>query len=259
MTIPGAKDWAKCRASRALGTHIDNDAMKTWLRYYCGAQVCARDARCPMPRCAARLDEHGDHLLVCRYRSPAGRSLRTLRHDRQARLLLQDLRAAMRHPVYEPRMMLGEKTRADILALGEHGQDDLIDICCPHPWAGDIRNWRNTRRATRSVKTYLERAHRFKRDKHADLGKKRAARIVPVVMCVTGGAHADTRSYLISVADEIAARTGTPRGTARTIMLQRHAARMITSNSRALAMARRVNMAQRGIYLSDRDESPWLC
>ena len=258
MATPGAKDWAKCRASPALGTHMSNETMQTWLRYFCGAQVCLRDAQCPMPHCRDRLDVHGDHLLACRFRCPAGRSLRTLRHDRQARLLLQDLKAAMRHPVYEPRMLSGEKTRADILALGEHGEDDLIDICCPHPWAGSLRNRANNRRATRSVKAYLERAYRFKLSKHEELGRKRAARIVPIVFCATGGTHADTRDYLVSVADEIAARTGTARSMARAIMLQRHAARLITSNARALSMVRRANMACRAVPLDDREGDPWL-
>ena len=257
MSMPGAKDWARCRASPSLGTHITNDAMQTWLRYYCGAQVCEVGARCPMLRCTACLDAHGDHLLACRYRCESGRSLRTLRHDRQARLLLQDLRAAMRHPVYEPRMMSGEKSRADILAIGDNGQDDLIDICCPHPWAGSLENRKNTRRATRSVKSYIERAHRFKLSKHAELGRKRAARIVPIVLCVTGGMHSDTRSYLLSVADEIAARAGISRGLARSTLLHRHAARLVTSNARALNMARRANMVSHSMNRSARETDLW--
>ena len=50
----------------------------------------------------------------------------TFRHDRQKRLLLDDLKSAARNPIMEPAQDCTQNSRPDIRANGHAGGDDII-------------------------------------------------------------------------------------------------------------------------------------
>ena len=79
------------------------------------------------------MDVYGGHLLLCNTASRACGSPVTRRHDQHTRLLAANLAAAACSPRFELRTCEQlERSRLDIVALGAHGGEDILNFFIVH-------------------------------------------------------------------------------------------------------------------------------
>eukprot|EP00171_Calliarthron_tuberculosum_P021745 IDg21745t1 len=232
LELPGAKDWINARPSTSLHTYVPNNQFRAWLRFYCRIPIRnPGEATCTRPGCSAPLDLHGDHLLVCPHSSLVGSANVTTRHNRQVRLLADDLRSAARNPVIEPRQREGENTRADIRATGRAGGDDIIDVSIVHPFVSEITQ----KRTLGNPGTIVHSAYNKKVTKHTPLLRNQTGgSIVPIIFAVSGGWDPRSHEYAHTIVRETSSRTDWNRSAYTALFFQRHAIRLLASNAAAL-------------------------
>ena len=232
MSLPGAKDWVKAPPCPALQTHVNNHRFKAWMRYYTQTPFRNRGvATCPRPGCAKELDLFGDHLLICPHSSLVGSANVTTRHNRQVRLLAEELSKAARNPVIEPKQREDQSTRPDIKATGKGGGDDLIDISIVHPFSAQT-----TRdRTIADPFTTTRYAYNAKLRKHRQLlDAQTGGSIVPIVLSACGGWEPRSHEYARNLVRETSTRADTEARYYTALFFQRHAIRLICSNATAL-------------------------
>ncbi len=234
LALPGAKDWAKAIPSPSRETHVDNLSFRTWLKFYNGLPIYNRtDRNCPRPGCKAKIDIHGDHVLVCSHAPFMGSASPTHRHDRQVRLLFDDLRRAARSPVLEPRQDDSQESRADIRAIGRGGGDDIIDIAIAHPFASEATANRTIRNPTTTLRS--RRTEKLIRHKPL-LAQQTGGEIVPIIYAISGGWEQRSYEYVRTIARETSPRTDCCPIAHMSTFFQRHAIRLLASSMHALTV-----------------------
>lgn len=227
LALPGAKDWLRATPSPALGTYVSNRAFRAWLKFYCRLRIRAEvEGTCPRRRCNAVMDQCGDHLLTCRRAATVGAAHRTSRHNRQVRLLAQDLQLAARFPVVEPYQRAEEHSRPDIRALGRHGGNDLIDVAIVHPFCSPSL----ITRTTNNPVSWLGSQYKNKIERHTPLLRlQTGGAVVPIILSATGGWHPRSHEYMLTLARENNARADTHSPFYTALFFQRHAIRLLAS------------------------------
>lgn len=224
MSLPGAKDWLKARPSKSLHTHIADRDYRTWFAFYCRRPLANPGTRCPRVNCRVQLDTYGDHLLTCKYSARSTYSPLIRRHDAQVRLLHSDLKAALRNPILEPRDNTPtHRVRPDIVALGPHGEEELIDVAICHHFMDTNMRGRVQQRKQQKIKHYTQ----LQKD-------TTNSRIVPIIIPAIGGWEQDAYDYMRELADATAHRQHAPVAWARSVLFSRHASRLVASNARCL-------------------------
>ena len=123
QATPGAKDWLKCRPSKSLLTYISNRDYRAWFTFYCRRPLANPKTICLLVKCTKEIDTYKNHLLHCKYSARSTFSPMIRRHDAQFRLLVNDLRTAIRNPILELRDHTPtHHVRPDIMALGAQGE-----------------------------------------------------------------------------------------------------------------------------------------
>ena len=232
MQLPGSKDWINAPPSPSLGTYVPNRDFRAWLKFYCRIPIRNKgDATCPHPKCTKSLDLYGDHLLVCSHAPIVGKASRTVRHDRQVRLLAEDLSKAARSPVIEPKQRDGDHSRPDIRSIGHSGGDDIIDVSITHPFLTPITCTRTISRP----ETLLNVAFNKKVTKHTPLLREQTGgRVIPIIFSVAGGWEKRSYEYAKNLARETSARADINSAFYTRLFFQRHSIRLIASNAKAL-------------------------
>lgn len=227
LSLPGAKDWVKAVPSSALGTHVSNRAFRVWLKFYCRLRIPAEiDGEFPRPHCTKTVDALGDHLVTCRRAATTGAAHPTSRHNRQVRLLAQDLHLAARCPIVEPLQQELEGSRPDIRALGRNGGDDLIDVSIVHPFCSPSL----CTRTIANPASWLGSAYSNKVTRHTPLlSLQTGGAVVPIIMSVSCGWYPRSHEYMRTLARENCARADTPSPFYTALFFQRHAIRLIAS------------------------------
>lgn len=186
QALPGAKDWLRTPPSPALGTRLSNRKFRTWFQFYCRCPLFNPSSRrqCIQPNCSKDMGIFGDHLLVCAAPSRSAFSPAIRRHDTQVRLLAADLTQACRAPKIEPRLpSVTDSSRPDILALGRHGAEYVIDVAFAHDWK--LEQWRTPQR--RSIQAVLLSRAREKRTQHMTfLQHHTRSQVVPIILSAAG-------------------------------------------------------------------------
>ena len=238
LALPGAKDWLRCDPTPAFGTHISNHDFHLWFAYYARRPLfnTSPTPRCIRSRCTKPMDRYGDHLLVCTNAAKTAFSPIIRRHDQQVRLLAADLRRCARSPRVEPHLYNTRdrqaSSRPDILALGDHGGEDILDIAFAHLFCSPDRIRRNRHSRTLTLNDSTNDKYR----QHAELARSMpGSKIIPITLSVTGGWHQTGYKYMRAIATEIATRQGEPKSMVLARMFQRHAARAISSAARCLS------------------------
>ena len=97
LKLWGAKDWVHAPPSPALQKHVPNFLFRTCMKFYtCTLFTNRTEQIFPSPRCSNALDEFSDHHFTCRCSSLVGSANTTTRHNRQVKLLADDLTHASR-------------------------------------------------------------------------------------------------------------------------------------------------------------------
>ncbi len=247
LSLPGAKDWARCQPLPVAESYIDDRSFRTWFSFYVHQPLFNRSPPlqadnttdeaaplipCVRPKCRNSMDTYGDHLLGCTASARATFSPTIRRHDQLTILLEAFLRSAARSPIREPReRVTGDSSRPDILALGARGGEDLIDVAITH-----IASSTGARYITRhDPHVILKNRHQNKLKTHAAYAARRpGSRIVPLIFAATGGMSHETHRYLREIAQVIATRSGYPTHQALTDIRSRLAARLVMANASAL-------------------------
>ena len=234
LALPGAKDWLQCRPCPAAGTHIPDRHFRAWLAYYARAPLRnERVSTCPRPKCKEPNDRFGDHALVCKHSASASYSPHVRRHDQFVRTLARELRRATRAPHIEPRDAYERTgTRPDIAAINDRGGIDAIDVQILTTVLTSMHYAANG--GHRPVASRMRSHADFKRTHHATYAQARGAKVVPILLCTTGGWLPESHRYAERIARDIALHNGEPLSVVKAITFQRFAARIITSSAQSL-------------------------
>lgn len=229
---PGAKDWITPQSSPSILNYIKNHRFRTWLKFYARLPLWNNNETfCPRPRCQQLSDTLGDHLLSCRFSSLVGSTNPTSRHDRQVRLLAEDLKAAARNPVVEPKEREVEEPRPDIRALGRGGGYDVIDVTVCHTFGSPSAQ----ARTIASYSLLTRSASKPKETRHEPLLElQTGGRIVLIVFNIAGDWEPRSYEFARALISEMRSRSDSNRAQATALFFQRHAIRLIISNMHTL-------------------------
>ncbi len=156
-----------------------------WIKFYTFTPITVRTEQIfPRPRCSNILEEFGDRLLTCRCSSVVGSANLTTRHNRQVKLLADDLTHASRTPTIEPKQHINEYVRLGIRAIGRRGGDDIIARAIVHIFPSPSAR---TRTLT-GYSSLLRSKYQSKVTKHTPLlSQQTGGSIVPIIFAASGG------------------------------------------------------------------------
>ncbi len=145
--------------------------------------------------------------------------------------MYEDLRKAARDPVLEPSYLGEQHSRPDLVAVGNGGGDDLIDISVVHP----LISQRSTTRTISLPSTMLRQTYRAKEEQHKQaLNLQLGGAIVPIVFSATGAWEPRSHAYMRTLAMETSARGDNASSVHIAIFFQRYAMRLLTGSMEAL-------------------------
>lgn len=211
---------------------MNNVLFRIWLKFYSRIPIHPDRSQCPRHGCTVNKDTPGDHLMICNRASLVGSVNVTKKHDRQTRLLFEDLSKAGRKRIYEPRQREGNNTRPDIRALGRGGGDDLVDVTIVHIFGSTSSRQRTV--ASYSSLTRHAYARKMAKHKHL-LDNQLGGRVVPILMNVAGGWEHRFHAFARTLVRETSARPEANANYHTALFFQRHAIRLICSGMQSLA------------------------
>ena len=144
------------------------------------------------------------------------------------RALAEELKRALCAPVIEPRSRGAQlSSRPGIVALGERGTHDALDVAVVHTFCYAAR----VRSAPDVCLRKMETAKRTRLEAYA---ATTGTTVRPIIFSANGGWLPESHAYAQGVACDIVTHTGEPVSVARVFLFQRIAAVLIAGSARAL-------------------------
>lgn len=219
VKLPGWKGWVRCAPMSRLENTYPEQTVSLVPVFLPGAHIRTRNLvpETIMPR-------NFGHPWGPPYALPVRK--RAYRpHDNQVALLGSDLARAAKHPVIAPRPATFYRTRSDTRATGAPGGTDYFDVTFANPLAPSHSRIRSFNPLT-SLNAAM--SNKYRGYQGFISASPHRTRLLPIPIYTLGGWRPEAFSVVTGLAKPVANRAMEHFSKARSILLRRHAALVVS-------------------------------